>query len=135
MITLNQNDSNLYWFIKGWYKENDFWKSLGIIYEEAYEHEPNIAGIYFFVQRLWVSYLKVAPNMEYLWDEYDVLSMPSSNWKIPGGTLDAFENPEFNDAGLLRARIGAMCSLLRHAESKYFSPLPIVAVGNLYPKK
>lgn len=135
MIALNQDDSNLYWFIKGWYKEDNFWTSITTIYGRAYFNEYDVMGMYHFVRGLWLKALEVIPNREAFLDAYDSMTLPSNNYSFRGGNKDSFDNPKpFNDEDLIRTRIAAMCSQLKCMEAKYFSPLPIVAIGDLMPK-
>jgi hypothetical protein len=141
MITLSQAESNLVLFVKGHYKDidEDFWKSIEILYNEHYNMtEFNILGCYNMVRRIWRQLATCTLNLEQFLNEYDELTLPMSNWKVYGGIRRAktlFERePPFSDEDCIRARIAVMCSQIRHTQASFFQFMPITAVGELKPK-
>jgi hypothetical protein len=88
MITLSQAESNLVLFVKGHYKDidEDFWKSIEILYNEHYDMtEFNVLGCYNMVRRIWRQLATCTLNLEQFLNEYDALTLPMSNWKVYGG--------------------------------------------------
>lgn len=130
-IILDRKNSNLVYFIKGWY-DTKFWEGIGAIYKEYYAmDEINYRGVFHMIREIWAKILQSLPgDVGYLFlEEYDNLSLPSENWKAEGGIMfGIWYNPEtdkFNNEDLIKARIVAMCSQIRYVLADKFEFMPM----------
>lgn len=129
-IKLNTNESNLIWAAKHWFapkgksetpvtermRHENWWKVIGTVYQRVYRQEPNLRGIYYFVQQTWMDICPKLFNFERLFDELLNDTFPSNCWKLTGapkvGSGLFNHGAAYSDKQTMMARIAAMMSQL-----------------------
>lgn len=138
MPKLNQHESNVLYWSKGWYggkQSEDFWPQLKILCDEGYAMPCDVEDMCSIVRMLWVKILDVLPNKNNLWDEYENDTLPHKvryYWGAPNyGNTDWHCNDSFNAKQLLQARTAKMISQISSTKVKYYESMMPEDIGDL----
>lgn len=102
---LDQFESNLLYFIKGWYvhDKNDTRDKKQFLLDAFDEHllmdGVGPEGVYYWVQQLWWKvFLVMGERQEWFFSQYESNSLPSNNWRVGGSDMWYYpEKDKFND--------------------------------------
>jgi hypothetical protein len=142
MLILNQNESNLIYWTKGWYENNNhenFWPQLKILHKDYVGCSGDIYDLQWYVRRLWKKILEVNPNKERLMEGYEDETLPSKTRYYCGapnyGNTDWHCKDVFSEEQMVKARISVMVAQISRTETKlYESPFPVDLKGLRIPK-
>lgn len=129
MLTLDQNQSNLLYWTKGWYENHDhknFWPQLKILYKDYTHGDGDIFDLQWYVRELWRKLIKANGNEDFLIERYEEETLPIKA-RYYRGAPNHNDNQNwqqsFSSEEIVEARIAVMASQIAFIHANKFKSL------------
>ena len=141
MLTLDQKESNLLYWCKGWYENHDhknFWPQLKILHKDYTYCDGDIFDFLWYVRELWKKLIKASNNEDFLIERYETETLPTSAryyMGAPNYAENSDWNRSFNNKEIVQARISVMVSQIKLIKTRFYeSKFPLDLEGLKIPE-